>query len=154
MNSIKNMTHKQAAFTLVELMMALVIISILAILAQASYSSIMDNMKTNTAISDLYLIDLQIERFKTLNNSLPLDLSTLDIPTDPWGNAYAYLNFTTVKGVGKIRKDRNLVPLNTDYDLYSKGPDGATLPPLTAPVSHDDILRANNGGYMGVAADY
>ena len=53
-----------------------------------------------------------------------------------------------------MRKDRNLVPINTDYDLYSKGPDGASSPPLTARAGQDDIVRANDGAYIGVAADY
>lgn len=152
--AIKNDTNHQAAFTLIELMMALVIISILAMLAQASYSSIMTNMRNNTAISDLYLIDVQIERFNTINFTLPEDLSTLDIPLDPWGNAYVYLSFVGLKGKGKQRKDHNLVPLNTDYDLYSSGPDGQSVSPLTAKASRDDIIRANNGGYVGTATDY
>ena len=152
--AIKNDTNHQAAFTLIELMMALVIISILAMLAQASYSSIMTNMRNNKAISDLYLIDVQIERFNTINFTLPEDLSTLDIPLDPWGNAYVYLSFVSLEGNGKQRKDHNLVPLNTDYDLYSSGPDGQSVSPLTAKASRDDIIRANNGGYVGTATDY
>ena len=27
---------------------------------------------------------------------------------------------------GKFRKDKNIVPINSDYDLYSMGPDGAS----------------------------
>ena len=73
---------------------------------------------------------------------------------DPWGNDYVYLNLTTIKGKGKARKDHSLVPLNSDYDLYSKGPDGASVAPLTAAASHDDILRANNGRFIGPASSY
>ena len=46
---------------------------------------------------------------------------------DPWGNLYQYLNLSdpTIKDIkGKARKDRNLVPINSDYDLYSTGKDG------------------------------
>jgi general secretion pathway protein G len=46
------------------------------------------------------------------------------------------------------------VPINTDFDLYSVGPDGNTQPPLTAPVSRDDIVRANDGRFIGKAEDY
>lgn len=56
--------------------------------------------------------------------------------------------------VGKKRKDKSLHPLNTDYDLYSMGPDGRSVSPLTAKASRDDIIRANNGGFIGVAEDY
>jgi general secretion pathway protein G len=43
---------------------------------------------------------------------------------------------------------------NTDYDLYSSGPDGASVGPLTAKASRDDILRANNGRFVGPASAY
>ena len=56
--------------------------------------------------------------------------------------------------MGQLRKDKNLVPINTDYDLYSKGPDGKSVTPLTANSSRDDIIRANNGAYVGEAEDY
>jgi len=64
---------------------------------------------------------------------------------DPWGHPYGYLNLGDKKGHGHARKDHSLVPINTDFDLYSMGPDGLTAPPLTAKHSRDDIVRANNG---------
>ena len=73
---------------------------------------------------------------------------------DPWGNPYQYLNVTTTKNKGNVRKDRNLVPINSDYDLYSMGKDGTSQPPLTAKASRDDIIRANSGKFVGLAADY
>lgn len=74
------------------------------------------------------------------------------------GQPYQYLKFTLNKNgkinPGKVRKDRFLVPLNSDYDLYSMGPDGDSKPPLTAAASRDDILRAADGAYVGVASDF
>ncbi|NOS79612.1 MAG: prepilin-type cleavage/methylation domain-containing protein, partial [Nitrospira sp.] len=55
-------------------------------------------------------------------------------------------------GVGGARKDRFLVPINSDFDIYSMGRDGQTVAPLTAPKSHDDIIRASDGGFYGLAA--
>lgn len=52
------------------------------------------------------------------------------------------------------RKDRFLFPLNTDYDLFSFGSNGKTAPSLGDPVSLDDVIRANDGGYFGLADDY
>jgi general secretion pathway protein G len=46
------------------------------------------------------------------------------------------------------------VPINSDFDLYSVGRDGQSAPALTAKVSQDDIVRANNGGFVGLASDY
>ena len=56
--------------------------------------------------------------------------------------------------MGQARKDRFLVPLNSDYDLYSAGKDGESAPPLGAAQSRDDVVRANNGAYIGLASGY
>jgi general secretion pathway protein G len=55
---------------------------------------------------------------------------------------------------GQARKDRSLVPINSDFDLFSMGRDGQSQPPLTAGPSRDDIVRGNDGGFVGRAADY
>ena len=47
-----------------------------------------------------------------------------------------------------------LVPLNSTYDLYSKGKDGASASALNAHASGDDVIRANDGGYIGLASGY
>ena len=53
-----------------------------------------------------------------------------------------------------MRKDRFLVPINSCYDLYSMGKDGQSVPPLTAKASWDDIVRANDGAFVGLAWQY
>jgi len=74
---------------------------------------------------------------------------------DPWGNPYEYLKIAGGgPGLGKCRKDKFLVPLNDDYDLYSKGRDGESTSPLTAKISRDDVVRAANGGFIGPAENY
>jgi general secretion pathway protein G len=55
---------------------------------------------------------------------------------------------------GNLRKDRFLVPINTDFDLYSMGEDGRSVGPLRARHSRDDIVRASNGRYVGTASGY
>jgi len=64
------------------------------------------------------------------------------------------LNHTDMKGNGQARKDRFLVPLNSDYDLYSDGQDGQTTAPITAQKSQDDIIRASDGAYVGLASQF
>jgi general secretion pathway protein G len=59
-----------------------------------------------------------------------------------------------MKGNGKARKDKFLVPINSDYDLYSDGQDGQSASPLTAKASQDDIVRAANGRYVGLASQF
>ncbi len=64
--------------------------------------------------------------------------------------------YTPVEGTnkGSLRKDKFLVPVNTDFDLYSKGRDGKSVAPFTAGASRDDVVRANNGGYFGLVQYY
>ena len=47
-----------------------------------------------------------------------------------------------------------MVPVNSDYDLYSMGKDKKSAAPFTAKASRDDVVRANNGGYVGLAINY
>ncbi|MBI4001946.1 MAG: prepilin-type N-terminal cleavage/methylation domain-containing protein [Nitrospira defluvii] len=54
----------------------------------------------------------------------------------------------------KPRKDRFLHPINSDYDLYSMGKDGKTVEALTAKMSHDDVIRGNDGQFVGLAAEF
>jgi general secretion pathway protein G len=101
----------------------------------------------------------KIEDFMIDYGRLPATLDEIGEQnvTDPWGNPYEYL---VIFGLdkqeidGKLRKDRFLIPLNTDFDLYSIGRDGMSVAPLTAEESWDDIVRANNGGYVGLAHKY
>jgi len=143
-------------FTLLELMLALVVVGTLATLAISSYSSYMEKARVATAELDLSRIESRIETYEIAKSQLPSSLAQIGEGAllDPWGHPYCYLDFTGLQGKGRMRKDRNLVPINSDYDLYSSGADGATLPPLTAQPSQDDVIRANNGGFLGLATDY
>lgn len=57
-------------------------------------------------------------------------------------------------GVGGARKDRFLVPINSDFDIYSMGQDKDTVAPLNPPKSRDDIIRASDGGFYGLAKNF
>jgi general secretion pathway protein G len=73
--------------------------------------------------------------------------------TDPWGQPYQYYNIAA-NGKGGARKDKALNPLNSDFDLYSVGPDGLTKSQVSNKDSLDDVIRANNGGFIGNASDF
>ena len=144
-----------AGFNLIELMLSLLIVAVLTAIAVPSYRSYVERAEIKMAMADIAAIDHKIARYLSKTLSYPLSLNDVGVTSlDPWGNAYVYLNISTVTGNWQLRKDRNLVPINTDYDLYSRGKDGASVAPLTAKKSHDDIVRANNGGYIGLAQDY
>jgi general secretion pathway protein G len=146
----------QRGFTLLELMIAAGIVAILAAIAIPSYQSYVAQAKVAAATVDIMKIEQAIERYKSQNWSIPPNLAAigLDKLLDPWGRPYSYLSFTGLKGKGQMRKDKNLVPINTAYDLYSLGADGLSKPPLTVPVSKDDVILANDGGYIGLASNY
>jgi general secretion pathway protein G len=142
--------------TIVELLIVCTIIITLAAVAIPVYARMVQQARITRAVGDIRVIEAQINAFRINYLRFPDTLADLGgpIPRDPWGNPYQYLNYANVKGKGPLRKDRFLVPLNTNYDLYSMGPDGQSQPPLTAKVSKDDIVRANDGGFVGVASDY
>jgi general secretion pathway protein G len=90
---------------------------------------------------------------------LPKELSDLgrDQILDPWGRPYIYLRIQGRDPTDpkfKPRKDHSLHPINTDFDLCSMGRDGRSKVPLTAKDSKDDIVRANNGGFVGLVSNY
>jgi general secretion pathway protein G len=55
---------------------------------------------------------------------------------------------------GGAEGGEELVPLNSDYDLFSRGPDGITSDVLEDPASRDDVIRADNGSFIGRAAQF
>lgn len=146
----------QHGFSFIELLIALAIAALAASIAVPSYQRYLLRMKVSVAIADISKIALAIGKYDAQNNAMPPDLNALGYGDllDPWGNRYYYLSFDDIKGHGSQRKSKNLVPINSEYDLYSAGPDGQTKSPLTAKQSRDDIIRANDGGYIGVASDY
>ena len=149
--------HSKRGFTLIELLVALAIGAILLAIAVPSYQSYEQKAKVTSAMGDIMKISTAIGQYETVHNlTPPPDLASIgmDQMLDPWGRPYVYLSFTGLRGNGQMRKDKNLVPINTEYDLYSLGADGKSQPPLTAPVSRDDVILANDGGYIGLASNY
>jgi general secretion pathway protein G len=145
-----------AGFTLVELLVVIAMLGTLSGIAIPAYSRYIDKARITKAIAEIIDLQKAIMLYEIEQDTLPDSLDDLGRGNllDPWGNAYQYLNFATVKGKGKMRKDRWLVPINDFYDLYSMGKDGRTVAPLTAAMSHDDIIRANNGRYIGLASEF
>lgn len=146
----------QRGMTLLELLLAMVMVAILMAIAYAGYRQVIERVRVSRAIGDIGEIQLTLDKFELNRGVLPDSLAEIRMggQLDPWGAPYQYLNLATVMGLGAVRKDRNLVPINTDFDLYSMGPDGASRPPLTAGTSRDDIVRANDGSFVGKAEDY
>jgi general secretion pathway protein G len=149
--------ERQRGWTAVELMIALVALAVLTTIATTSYSSYMDRTRNLAAQNDMVVIQTAINEYFLENQTYPATLSDVSASiaamTDPWGNGYRYINHTTTPS-GQWRKDKNIHPINSDYDLGSMGADGQTAAPLTSGVARDDIIRANNGRFIGTASTY
>jgi general secretion pathway protein G len=142
-------------FSLIEMGVTLAIVAISASVAVPAYSNYRVRVRNADAVRDIATMGATIENFMRDNRVPPASLAEVGLAgrLDPWGKPYRYYNIVTGNKSG-ARKNKNLVPINSDFDLYSEGPDGQTVAPLTAKFSQDDIVRANNGTFIGVAADY
>jgi general secretion pathway protein G len=150
--------RRQAAFTLTELLAAVVIAGLLLGIGVPSYSSIIQRQRVAAAVADLGKLSLRIAKYKLANVSPPASLADIGAADwrDPWGNSYQYLSFDAdIPGIQtRIRKDHNLHPINSEFDLYSMGPDGDSRAPLTARQSRDDVIFARDGDFIGPAEKF
>lgn len=145
-----------AGLTLVEVAVAIGLVAILTTLSMPLIGGWRDRVRVQQAQADITAMSMAIDAFGADNGRFPTALAEVGRANllDPWKRPYVYRDLTQQGAGGLARKDHSLVPLNTDYDLYSSGPDGASAPPLTAKSSRDDILRASNGRFIGPAAEY
>ena len=168
-----------AGFSLIELMIAVAIMVTLFAAAMPAYSQALDAAKVTRAVGDVRTLSRDVLAHRLTFAELPATLADIDkgYLRDPWGNAYEYLNFELATkgngggggGKGKggggggnaggpapsgARRDKWLKPLNSLYDLYSKGRDGESVDALTAQKSWDDIVMANDGAFIGLAKDF
>jgi general secretion pathway protein G len=156
---VERIPHRRPrrGFTLVELAIALAILGVLGALTLSQYMAYIDRVRVARAVIELKDISAQLDPIAFEGGRLPNTLADIGLGgrTDPWGRPYAYLR---VRGnplaASKSRRDQFLVPINTDYDLYSRGKDGLTNQRLTHPVALDDIVRGNDGAFIGLAAKY
>ena len=136
-------------------MIVIAIIGTLAAISIPNYIEYREKAKVAAAISDIRAMEKAIADFALNNERLPVSLAEIGVGgrLDPWDTPYQYAR---VEGtpVGSLRKDRFLVPVNSDYDLYSMGKDRSSVPPFTANASQDDIVRAGDGAYVGLASEY
>ena len=145
-----------AGFTLVEAVIAIAIVGILLTIAVPVYERFRERARVLQAVSDIGAMGVVVGRYFEDNRQLAGTLDEMGAGgrVDPWGRPYQYRNLTTEVGKGGARKDGRLNPLNSDFDLYSVGKDGESALPLPPRASHDDVIRARNGRFIGLARDF
>ncbi len=148
-------------FMLIEILIVFAIIGTLAAIAIPAYAKYRYKAQIAMVITEIRILEKEIENYAAEHGEFPGSLTdiNMDLIEDAWGNPYRYLKIAgeDLKGKGKdqkMRKDHFMVPVNSDYDLYSMGPDGDSKAPFTAKASRDDIVRANDGKYVGLASEY
>lgn len=162
--SFKNLNRKgcNKGFTLIELFIVIAIIGTLSAIAVPNYLGYKNKAMIMVAVTDIKMIEKQIALYVFQNegqypDSLN-DLTTIGAIRDPWGNPYQYQRIIGEKLTGKDhiepRKDHNTHPVNSDYDLCSMGKDGKSHKNFTNPSSQDDVVHANDGGYVGLVSNY
>jgi len=155
MSDVHPAGYRFTGFTLVELTVAIGVIVIAASIAVPSYSNYQDRARISQAITDIGALNVKARHYMIDNQVPPPSLAAIGAAgtLDPWGKPYVYLDLTTA-GISKARKNKNLVPINSDFDLYSMGKDGLSKLPLTTPFSRDDVILANDGRFIGLASKY
>lgn len=143
-------------FTLTELLIALAIVGILVGVAVPAMDKHRERARQLQAATDIGLMSVAAKNFEVENLQLPTTLAEIGYGgrMDPWGRPYQYYNLQLKKGNGAARKDKKLNPLNSDFDLYSLGKDGLSKSQLSNKDSRDDVVRARDGKFIGLAADF
>jgi general secretion pathway protein G len=158
----------------------MIVVAIVGVLASISTPALMKyraKAKNALAVSEIKILEQEIKLYQIENMRLPDRLGEVKLGNiqDPWGNPYQYLKIaenddagdekskgkdsgieekSTDEPKGKPRKDHFLVPVNSDFDLYSMGADGKSQAAFTAKASHDDIVRASDGKYIGLVSEF
>ena len=151
--------NRVSGFTLIEIIIVCGLIGTLSMIIVPRLLGYTEKNRGLEAIVDITKISLDIDQYIMDSGTPPDSLADLGADTmrDPWGRPYQYLKIadSTDPGMeGHRRKDHSLVPVNSDYDLYSMGPDGKTGAPFTDSKARDDIVRASNGGYIGPVSEF
>lgn len=134
-------------FTLIELLIVVAIVGMLATVAISGFSSFKEKAYIARASEEIRSLEKEITAYATDKGAIPANLTEIGRQDllDPWGRNYVYS--TAVHRSYFAQK-------NSDFDLYSKGFDGASVDSIVDAVSLDDIIRFDDGSFCNIANKY
>ena len=146
----------RAGYTFLELLLVTVIIGTLSTMIAPSIERARTMAQVAAAVSNIRIVEAELAIYIESNFAPPETLASIGRASllDPWGNPFMYARLGGPGASGGARMDKFLVPLNGDYDLYSMGRDGESKKTLSAPASYDDVIRALDGAYVGLASEF
>jgi general secretion pathway protein G len=146
----------ETGLTLIELLVVIAIIGILAAGLLPEIFGVINDAKYSRAVQDVNSFFKEATTHRAKTGEFPSNWSDLGYdhpPVDPWGNEYILNNHDDITP-GKRRSDGPTIPINDNIDIFSPGPDGEWKKSILATPSKDDVILAEDGGYVGKAGDY
>jgi general secretion pathway protein G len=140
--------------TLIELILVSAIIGILATMAIPAYSRIQNIARQVRSVEEIRVIEKSVYAVSIdKGGGIPGNLigTGQEALRDPWGNLYVYRPIAG--GSDPLARYYLTTQLNSDFDLYSTGPNGATDADIETNNSKDDIVRTGDGGSVEPAID-
>jgi general secretion pathway protein G len=131
--------------------MVMAIILALSLMVIPMYTQVVSRARVARSVGEIRTIEKAINAYYLDNgNQYPPNLTAVGYGAllDPWGNPYVYHKVPAYV-------DIDTLPLNTDYDLYSQGEDGASGEDLmNFPNCLNDVIRAGNGAIVELARNH
>jgi prepilin-type N-terminal cleavage/methylation domain-containing protein len=134
-------------FSMVELVIVIAIIAALAAMIIPSYNTYINKTRNARAMSEIRTLATEISAWSLdHNNTNPPNLAAIgrDNFLDPWKRPYIYLTTPA------LEDPLGSATLNREFDIYSKGMDDAGTPAGGDPGNKDDIVRSNDGAFVGL----
>ncbi len=125
-------------------------------IAAPVYRDYRERARVVQAIVDIRTLEHDIYIYEADGRGLPMGLDKIGRENllDPWRRPYQYLSKNDPHWNSHRRHDHFDHPLNEDFDLYSRGKDGQSRKQLFQSESLDDVVRANEGRYVGLASEH